>query len=112
MIPTFQFGKDFLFLITPADIKIKPEDFDNLMTPDTMPWTKVVKNEQTYYQVGVDAFSYSRETAGIQMTFNAEITFEKARQIAEEVENKLIKYTGQEIVVLFIPTDPISTPPK
>jgi hypothetical protein len=84
MTPTFQTGKDFEFLITPGDIEIKSEDFDNLMTPDSMPWTKVVKNERTYYQVGVDAFSYSRETPGIQMSFNAEMTFEKARQIAEE----------------------------
>lgn len=106
MIPTFQTGKDFKFLITPGDIKIKREDFDNLMTPDSIPWTKVFKNECTYYQVGVDEFSYSWEMPGIQMTFNAEITFEKARQIVEEVANKLIKYTGQEIEVLFIPTDP------
>jgi hypothetical protein len=108
MTPTFQTGKDFEFLITPGDIEIKSEDFDNLMTPDSMPWTKVVKNERTYYQVGVDAFSYSRETSGIQMSFNAEMTFEKARQIAEEVANKLIKYTGQDIEVLFVPTDPMS----
>ena len=97
MTPTFQTGKDFEFLITPGDIEIKTEDFDNLMTPDSMPWTKVLKNERTYYQVGVDEFSYSRETPGIQMSFNAEMTFEKARQIAEEVANKLIKYTGQDI---------------
>jgi hypothetical protein len=108
MTPTFQTGKDFEFLITPGDLEIKPDDFDNLMTPDSIPWTKVLKNERTYYQVGVDAFSYSREIPGIQMIFNAEITFEKARQIAEEVANKLIKYTGQEIEVLFIPTDVVS----
>jgi hypothetical protein len=108
MTPTFQTGKDFEFLITPGDLAIKPDDFDNLMTPDSMPWTKVLKNERTYYQVGVDAFSYSRETAGIQMSFNAEMTFEKARQIVEEVANKLTKYTGQDIDVLFVPTDAIS----
>lgn len=107
MKPTFQTGKDFEFLITPGDIEIKSEDFDNLMTPDSIPWTKVFKNECAYYQVGVDEFSYSRETPGIQMSFNAEITFEKARQIVEEVADKLIKYTGQEIEVLFVPTDAI-----
>jgi len=108
MTPTFQTGKDFEFLITPGDIKIKPEDFDNLMTPDSIAWTKVIKNEQTFYQVGIDEFSYSQGTPGIQMIFNAEMPFEKARQIAEEVSNKLIKYTGQEIEVLFVPTDGIS----
>ena len=107
MKPTFQTGKDFEFLITPGDIEIKSEDFDNLMTPDSIPWTKVFKNECAYYQVGVDEFSYSRDTPGIQMSFNAEITFEKARQIVEEVADKLIKYTGQEIEVLFVPTDAI-----
>jgi hypothetical protein len=108
MNPTYQTGKDFEFLITPGDIEIKPEDFDNMMTPDSIPWTKVFKNEWTHYQVGEDEFTYSREGPGIQMTFNAEITFEKARQIVEEVANKLTKYTGQEIEVLFIPTDTIS----
>jgi hypothetical protein len=108
MTPTFQTGKDFEFLIKPEDIEIKPEDFDNLMTPDSIPWTKVLKNERTYYQVGVDEFSYSWEIPGIQMTFNAEITFEKARQIVEEVTTKLIKYTGRDIEVYFIPTDAIS----
>ncbi|HEX6430300.1 MAG TPA: hypothetical protein VF008_21560 [Niastella sp.] len=108
MSPTFQTGKDFEFLITPGDLEINPDDFDNLMTPDSIPWTKVFKNELPYYQVGIDEFSYSREMPGIQMTFNAEITFEKARQIVEEVANKLTKYTGQEIEVLFVPTDAIS----
>ena len=98
-------GKDFEFLITPGDIDVKQEDFDNLMTPDSLPWTKVSKNELTYYKVGKDEFSYSREIPGIQMTFNAEITFEKARQIVEEVADKLQKHTGLEIEVLFIPTD-------
>jgi hypothetical protein len=108
MKPTFQTGKDFEFLITPGDIEIKLDDFDNLMTPDSIPWSKVFKNERTYYQVGKDEFSYSREMPGIQMTFKAKITFEKARQIVEEVADKLIKYTGQEIEVLFVPTDAIS----
>jgi hypothetical protein len=108
MMPTFQSGKDFEFLITPADIEIQPEDFDNLMTPDSMAWTKVVKNEWIYYQVDEDEYKYSWEMPGIQMSFNAEMTFEKARQIVEEVAHKLTTYTGREIEVLFIPTDAIS----
>jgi len=101
-------GKDFEFLITPGDIEINPDDFDNLMTPDSMPWTKVSTKDWTYYKVGEDEFSYSCELPGIQMTFNAEITFEKARQIVEEVANKLKKHSGQEIEVIFIPTDTIA----
>jgi hypothetical protein len=98
-------GKDFEFLITPGKIDIKPEDFDRLMTPVSIPWTKVYKNDLAYYKVGEDEFSYSRESTGIQMTFNPEITFEKARQIAEEVTNKLKGYIGQDVEVLFIPTN-------
>lgn len=104
MYSTHMTGKDFTFLITPGDIDIKPADFDNLMTPDSKPWTKVIKKDRTYYQVGKDEFSYSRDLRGILMTFNPEIRFEIAREIVEEVAHKLVKYTGQEIEVLFIST--------
>jgi len=105
MKSTHMTGKDFEFLITPGDLEIKREDFDNLMTPDSLPWTKVTQNDKTYYKVGKDEFSYSRETTGIQMTFNAAITFEKARKIVEEVTDKLIKHTGKEIEVIFVSID-------
>ncbi|OQP61943.1 hypothetical protein A3860_30070 [Niastella vici] len=98
-------GKDFEFLITPGDLEIKREDFDNLMTPDSLTWTKVSKNNRTYYQVGKDEFSYSTEKSGIQMSFNYTITFEKARQIVEEVSTKLSQYTGKEIDVLVVSID-------
>ncbi|HUP12068.1 MAG TPA: hypothetical protein VM187_07650 [Niastella sp.] len=98
-------GKDFEFLITPGDIVIKPEDFDGLMTPDHTSWQKVLKNDITWYQVGKDEFRYYREERGIRMAFNREIRFEKARKIVEEIEEKLTKYTGQEIEVLLVSTD-------
>lgn len=98
-------GKDFEFLITPADIEIKPEDFDALMTPDYTSWEKVVKNDRTWYQVGKDEFSYYREPRGIRMAFNRDIRFEKARKIVEEVEVKLIAYTGKEIEILMVSSD-------
>jgi len=88
-------GKDFEFLITPSDIEIKTEDFDRIMTPDSIEWNKVIKDDWAYYQVGPDEFSYSWEPPGIQMTFNDEINFEKAKLIADEVVAKLSKYTGQ-----------------
>ena len=106
MYTTHMTGKDFEFLITPGDLEIKPEDFDSLMTPDSIPWTKTAKNDRTWYQVGKDAFSYSREERGIQMMFNREIRFEKARKIVEEVETKLKTYTGKEIEVIFVSTKP------
>ena len=106
MYSTHMTGKDFEFLITPADLEIKPEDFDPLMTPDSIPWTKTSKNDRTWYEVGKDGFSYVRGERGIQMMFNREIRFEKARKIIEEVETKLTAYSGREIEVIFISTKP------
>jgi hypothetical protein len=106
MYTTHMTGKDFEFLITPGDLEIKPEDFDSLMTPDSIPWTKTAKNDRTWYQVGKDVFSYSRVERGIQMMFNPEIRFEKARKIVEEVETKLNTYTRKEIEVIFVSTKP------
>jgi len=105
MYSTHFTGKDFEFLITPGDLEIKPEDFDNLMTPDSISWEKTSKNDRTCYQVGKDEFCYSQQTGGIKMTFNPEIKFEKARKIVEEVEVKLKTYTGREIEVLLVSTD-------
>jgi hypothetical protein len=73
------------------------KDFAFLITPDSIPWTKSGNN----YQVGKDEFSYARESDGIEMRFNAEIKFEKARKIVEEVVEKLTKHTGQEVEVLL-----------
>lgn len=105
MRSTHMTGKDFEFLITPGNLEIKPEDFDVLMTPDSLPWTKASKSDRTWYQVDQDEFSYSRNDRGIQMVFNPGIRFEKARQIVEEVETKLKTYTGKEIEVMFISID-------
>ena len=86
-------GKDFEFLIT-GNIVISENDFDKIMTPRSFDWTKIAKNEWTYYQVGQDEFSYSWEIPGIQMTFNESISYQKARRIADEVVEN-IRATGQ-----------------
>lgn len=96
-------GKDFEFLIT-GDIEIPADEFDAIMTPNSFAWTKADNNGWPYYQVEQDKFSYSWETPGIQMSFNDDITYEKAKAIADEiVEN--IKRAGQtaelEIVYRF-----------
>jgi phosphopentomutase len=64
-------------------------------------WQKVDRDNCYYYQVEGDEFTYSWEMAGIQMTFNKEISFEKAKQIADEVIDN-IKASGQkaELIVL------------
>lgn len=93
-------GKDFEFLIT-GDVDIPAADYDRIMTPNTYQWKKVDRDGWYYYQVGEDEFTYSWEMPGIQMTFNKEISFEKAKRIAEEVISN-IKAAGQkaELVVL------------
>ncbi|GAB3718734.1 hypothetical protein GCM10027592_61920 [Spirosoma flavus] len=65
------------------------------MTPNSFEWVKVVKDGWPYYRVGNDEFSYSKEMPGIQMTFNEEITFEKAIKIADEVVDN-IRMLGQQ----------------
>ncbi|HYV92466.1 MAG TPA: hypothetical protein VE978_11800 [Chitinophagales bacterium] len=93
-------GNDFEFLIA-GDIDITMDNYNHVMTPDSFDWTKIIKNDWTYYQVGEDEFSHSLEPPGIQMTFNKEIAFDKAKKIADEVVEK-INSTGQkaELVIL------------
>jgi hypothetical protein len=93
-------GKDFEFLIT-GDIEIPKDTYDSIMTPNSIEWIKIDKNNWTYYQVGQDEYNYSWEMPGIQMTFNESISYQKAKKIADEVVEN-IKATGQkaELVVL------------
>ena len=100
-------GKDFEVLITPDELDIKADDFDHIMTPDSMAWTKTIKDNWVYYQVDKDEFSYSWEMQGIQMTFNPEMTYLKAKQIVDEVVKKLTKYTREKVEANFYPTDKI-----
>lgn len=93
-------GKDFEFLIT-GDLEISNENHDEIMTPNSFDWNKIEKDNWTYYQVGLDEFSYSWEPSGIQMTFSDDITFQKAKNIADEIMGN-IQRTGQlaELVIL------------
>jgi len=92
-------GEDFEFLIV-GDIDVF-SDFDNIMTPKSFKWSKTTKNDWHYYQVDQDEFCYSIEEPGIQMTFNKEITFDKAKKIADEIIANIIA-TGQnaELIIL------------
>jgi len=101
-------GIDFEFLITPSDIDIKAEDFDNIMTPDSFNWTKTIRDGWQFYQIDNDEFSYSWELPGIQMTFNKTIKYNKAKLIADQVVTKIEKYTKKEIQLIFITTDKIT----
>jgi hypothetical protein len=92
-------GEDFEFIIL-GDIDVF-SDFDNIMTPNSLEWTKTNKNNWDFYQVGQDEFSYSVEEPGIQMTFNKEIIFDKAKKIGDEVIANIIA-TGQEAELLIL----------
>jgi hypothetical protein len=89
---------NFEFLLTfDEEPFIKSEDFDNVMTPHSFQWKKLIKDNWVYYQVEEDEFSYSIEMVGIQMVFNETVSFEKAKKIASEVVEKLSNYSGQSI---------------
>lgn len=93
-------GKDFEFLIA-GEIDIAPEDYERVLTPNSFEWRKIERENCTYYHIDNDEYSCSLEEPGIQLSFNEEIPFKKARQIANEVVDN-IKATGQyaELVVL------------
>ncbi len=81
-------GKDFDFLIT-GELELSAENHDQIMTPNSFVWTKIERDNWPYYQVGQDDFHYSWEPPGIQMTFNDDITFNKAKTIADEIIQNL-----------------------
>ncbi len=81
-------GENFEFLIT-GDIEIPNDKYDQIMTPNSFEWEKVIKDEWRFYKVGKDEFSYSWEIPGIQFTFNKEVKYEKAKNIADEIIENL-----------------------
>ncbi|HVW13548.1 MAG TPA: hypothetical protein VHB54_07005 [Mucilaginibacter sp.] len=93
-------GKDFELLIA-GEIDIPSENFDSIMTPNSFDWIKTERNNWIYYQVGDDNFNYSFEPPGIQMVFNDEISFAKAKAIVDEIIQNIIA-TGQTPELIII----------
>ena len=93
-------GNDFEFLIRGV-IEIPESGYENIMTPNSFEWNKLIKNNGVFFQVGEDEFSYSHEMPGIQMTFNKEIPFLKAKQIADEVLANILS-SGQDAELIII----------
>ena len=91
-------GKDFEFLIT-GDIEIPNDKFNDIMTPNSYPSILVMLDRGYYYEIEGDRVYYSWEPPGIQMTFNQEIPYSKAKQIADEVVNNILA-TGQHAELL------------
>lgn len=98
-------GKDFEFLIT-GDLEIPDDVYDEIMAPNSYSWIKSNRDGLYYYQVGTDSFYYSWEPPGIQMVFNKEIGYPKAKQIADEVISNILA-TGQEAELVILQSDQI-----
>jgi len=96
----------FEFLIT-GDIELTPEQFGTLLAPASMKVEQVERKGWIYFQANGDEFSYSWEIPGIQMMFNKECTFEKARQIAEKVVENL-KSAGFDAELVIIDNSQIT----
>lgn len=96
-------GSQFEFLIV-GDIDIPTAEFDEIMTPNTFNWEKLIKEDWHFYHIDGDEYSYSFEMPGIQMTFNKEVSFPKAKKIADEVIENIIK-TGQEADLVIVDKD-------
>ncbi|WP_300672469.1 hypothetical protein [Soonwooa sp.] len=75
---------EFEFLIC-GEIKLDSESWEKILSPNTIDTKKVLRNGWPYFQVGSDEYSYSFEEVGIQMTFNEEMEFQKAKRIADEI---------------------------
>jgi len=97
-------GKDFEFLIR-GDVEIPESKYDEIMTPNSYSWDKVIRNGWYYYEVGPDSFYYSWEPPGIQMAFNEEVS-QKAKQIAEEVISNILA-TGQYAELIELGRDQV-----
>lgn len=78
----------FEFLIL-GDIELTDAQFYSLMVPRSFAVEKIEKDMGIYFETGGDQFGYSWEPPGIQMVFNKEAPFQKAKQIAEEVVQNL-----------------------
>ncbi len=98
-------GSNFEFLIRFEDNKEPtiPDGklYDAIMTPNSMQWVKIVKDGCDYYRVGDDEYSYSWEMIGIQMVFNAEVSYIKAHKIVYEIINNL-RYIGTNASLIIV----------
>jgi hypothetical protein len=90
----------FEFLIT-GDIELTSEQSETLMLPFSFQVQQVERNGWIYFHSTGDEFSYSWEPQGIQMTFNKECTFQKAKQIADEILQNL-REAGFDADILLI----------
>ena len=96
-------GSDFYLLITGAT-QIEKGSYDTLMTPKTFEWSRISQIKWPIYRVGEDEYSFSFEKNGIEITFCESVRFNKAKQIGDEIVEKLCS-TGQ-IVNLYVMAKP------
>jgi len=98
-------GANFEFLITGVD-EIPTEGYQEIMSPNSFSWSVISKNDWEYYKVGDDEYSFSVEIPGIQLTFNNEVKFPKAKKIADEIVTNL-KEVGKNPKLLILDADKI-----
>ena len=81
-------GDDFRLLITGAG-QIEKIDYDNLMTPKTVEWTRMGRIRWPIYKIEKGHYSFSCETHGIEIVFTNSISFQDAKKIGDEILEKL-----------------------
>lgn len=81
-------GNDFRLLITGAG-QIERIDYDNLMTPKTIEWTRMTQVKWPIYKIEKGYYSFSFETHGIEIEFSNTIKFHVAKKLGDEIVEKL-----------------------
>ena len=96
-------GKDFGFLILyPENLEINDDLLEKLMPSDNTEGVTISKDDWLNHQPEGDEFTYSWKVPGIKMMFNDEMTYDKAKEIAEQVVTKLKDYSGLKIELVLI----------
>jgi hypothetical protein len=88
-------GGDFRLLITGVE-QLEKIDYDNLMTPKTVEWTRMTQIRFPIYKIEKGTYSFSFEKDGIEIEFSNTIRFPDAKKIGDEIAEKLCS-SGQSV---------------
>ena len=81
-------GKDFEFLIT-GDVQIEASEYDTIMTPKSWTFKRATVGKWNMYTLDGELYCVSQEADGIHLSFTPAFTYAVARQIADEIMEKL-----------------------
>ena len=96
-------GADFYLIIAGAT-QIDKNNYDKLLTPKTLEWSRMNQIKWPIYKVGEGEYSFSFEKHGMEITFSETIQFNTAKQIANEIIEKLS--SSNQILNLYILAKP------